>query len=125
MVKVFMASALVLSLVGLSGCSKDLTASSAVRMVQKCLDERSTTEPLLIERRKMGHVVIDSCDHLLLEGETFATANCKLHVELTDAGKAALGDAGKAALGGRPPEGTVSASFGKQPDGTWIITRVD
>jgi hypothetical protein len=109
--KYSVASALLLILFGLTGCSKNLTESSAERIVQEYADAHTTDQ-----QRRLGHVVIDSCNHLLLEAETNATATCKIHVELTDAGKATFH--------GGPTASSVQAQFGKQPDGTWIATRV-
>jgi len=105
MLRIVMVAALLLSLVGLSGCSKNLTESSAVKLVQKYADEKT-------EHRELGRAVVDSCDHLLLQTETIATANCKVHVELTDAGKSHF----RMELNGA----TGSTSFGKTPDGTWV-----
>ena len=65
----------------------------------------------------LGHGVIDSCDNLLLGSETSASCVVKWHVDL-DTPRSAL-------MGPNRVEGTVSATFGKQPDGTWIITSLD
>jgi hypothetical protein len=65
---------------------------------------------------KLGHLVVESCDHLLLASETTATASCKTHVALTPAAEAIFGS--------RPTDRLMEASFGKQPDGTWIGTSI-
>ena len=65
---------------------------------------------------KLGHMVVDSCDHLLLGTETTATATCKTHVKLTRAAEVIFGSA--------PTTNTVQASFGKKPDGTWTGTQI-
>jgi len=65
---------------------------------------------------KLGHMVVDSCDHLLLGTETTATATCKTHVKLTGAAEVIFGSAST--------NNAVQASFGKQPDGTWIGTQI-
>ncbi len=64
----------------------------------------------------LGHLVVDSCENLLLASETTATASCKTHVRLT-AGAVAI-------FGTGSTERPVEATFGKQPDGTWIGTGV-
>lgn len=65
---------------------------------------------------KLGHLAVDSCEHLLLTSETAATASCKSHVKLTNAAEVVFGS--------RPTDQVIQASFGKQPDGTWIGTSV-
>jgi len=64
----------------------------------------------------LGHLVVDSCDRLLLSSETKATASCKTHVALTSAAAAVFGS--------RPTDRPMDASFGKQPDGTWVGTGI-
>jgi hypothetical protein len=66
---------------------------------------------------KLGRLVLQSCDHLLLGSETTATASCKTQVKLTNAAEVIFGS--------RPTEQPLLASFGKQPDGTWIGTGVN
>jgi len=109
MLKWAVASALLLGVFTLSGCSKALTESSAVSLVQKFSDNQQNEE-----MRKRGHPVIDSCDHLVLVIETMATAECKIHVKLTKAGEAIFGNA--------PQTGIIRASFSKKPDGSWVCT---
>lgn len=65
----------------------------------------------------LGHLVVGSCDHLLLASETTATASCKTQVKLTSGGKAIFGNG--------PTDQLMQASFGKQPDGTWIGTSIN
>lgn len=65
---------------------------------------------------KLGHLVVDSCDHLLLGTETTASAACKTHVVLTKDAKIIFGD--------RSTDQSVETTFGKQPDGTWVCTLV-
>jgi hypothetical protein len=65
----------------------------------------------------LGHHEVESCEHLLLTSETKATASCKTHVKLTSAAGAIFGD--------RPTDQVMQASFGKQPDGTWIGTSIN
>ncbi len=65
---------------------------------------------------KLGHLVVDSCDRLLLSTETTASASCKTHVSLTSAAEIIFGK--------RPTDQLVQASFGKQPDGTWVGTQI-
>lgn len=96
---------LTFGLVAVVGCSKTLTDKSAARALQKVGDARQTAET---------QFVVDECHELLLETETIATAKCRVHVNLTEAGVAAWGSA--------PTEWEVAASFGKQPDGTWVAT---
>jgi len=62
------------------------------------------------------HLVVESCEHLLLASETTATASCKTHVTLTGGAEAIFGN--------RPTDRLMEASFGKQPDGTWIGTSI-
>jgi FKBP-type peptidyl-prolyl cis-trans isomerases 1 len=64
----------------------------------------------------LGHLVVESCEHLLPASETAASAACKTHVKLTAAAEAVFGS--------RPTDGLMQASFGKQPDGTWIGTSI-
>jgi hypothetical protein len=66
---------------------------------------------------KLGHLVVDSCDHLLLGSETSATATCKTHVNLTEAAKGIFGT--------RSTEQPLQASFGKKPNGTWVATQIN
>lgn len=66
---------------------------------------------------RLGHLVVDSCDHLLLVSETVANASCKTHVKLTSGGESIFGN--------RPTDQVMQAFFGKQPDGTWVGTRVN
>jgi hypothetical protein len=65
---------------------------------------------------KLGRLVVESCDHLLLGTETTATVTCKTHVKLTK-------DA-EAIFGSRSTDQSMGATFGKQPDGTWIGTQI-
>jgi hypothetical protein len=94
---------------GLSGCSKALTDSSAVRIVQKYID----AQPKFSDR-SLGHMVVVSCDHPLLVIETLATATCRWHMELTKAGELRFP--------GTPTNGSGVVSFGKQANGTWVAT---
>jgi len=64
----------------------------------------------------LGHLIVESCDHLLLTSETAATASCKTHVKLTSAAAVIFGN--------RPTDQSMQVSFGKQPDGTWIGTQL-
>jgi hypothetical protein len=68
------------------------------------------------EMLNLGHLVVESCDHLLLASETTATASCKTHVKLMSAAEASFGSG--------PTDQVMQASFGKQPDGTWIGTSI-
>jgi hypothetical protein len=65
---------------------------------------------------KLGRLMVDKCESLLLSSETAATASCKTHVQLTSAAEAILGQ--------RPTDQSMGAFFGKQPDGVWVCTRV-
>ena len=65
---------------------------------------------------KLGHLVIDSCDQLLLNSETTARATCKTHVKLTKEAELIFGKAST--------EQPIQPVFGKQPDGGWIGTSV-
>ena len=65
---------------------------------------------------KLGHLIVDKCDHLLLRSETAATASCKVHPK--------VGDAAAAIFGSGATDGMLQASFGKQPDGAWIGTGI-
>lgn len=105
MLKRSVAFALLLGLFGFSGCSKALTNSSAVSLTQKFIDARASANP---ETAKLGHLVVDSCDQLFLTTETMATATCKVHMVWT--------------VANRPTELQMKATFGKQPDGNWIVT---
>jgi hypothetical protein len=69
------------------------------------------------ERLILGHLVVDSCEHLLLASETAATASCKTHIKLTGGAEAIFAS--------RSTEQSMKASFGKQPDGTWVGTGVE
>jgi hypothetical protein len=111
MMKRAIAFALLLGVVGLcGGCSNALTESSAVGILQKYLDDKQNTD----EDRKIGHIVVDSCDHLLLTTETVATAQCKVHMNFTKEGAAKFGNNQSSAI--------IPARFGKQPDGKWVGT---
>jgi hypothetical protein len=66
---------------------------------------------------RLGHLVVESCGHLLLGSETVASASCKTHVKLTSAAESIFGS--------RPTDQTMQASFGKQPDGTWVGTGIN
>jgi hypothetical protein len=106
------AFALLLGVVGLcGGCSNALTESSAVGILQKHLDDQQNDE-----ERKVGHFVVDSCDHLLLVTETVATAQCTIHVSFTKEGAAKFGNTNNQS------SSIIPARFGKQPDGTWVGT---
>ena len=65
---------------------------------------------------KLGNLVVDSCDHLILSSETTATADCKTHVKLTPTADVLFGQ--------QSTLQRVAASFGKQPDGTWVATGI-
>jgi hypothetical protein len=104
------AFALLLGAVGVcGGCSNTLTESSAVSMFQKYFEDNQNDE-----QRKLGHPVVDRCDHLLLVTETVAKAQCMVHMSLTKDGATKLGNA--------PPPGLIYVDFGKQPDGRWVVT---
>jgi hypothetical protein len=64
----------------------------------------------------VGKIVVDSVDKLLLVSETAAAGNFKWHRDYNKIG-AALNGTNK-------QEGVGRVSFGKQPDGTWVITEV-
>ena len=64
----------------------------------------------------LGHLAVESCEHLQLASETTATASCKTHVRLTGAAEAIFGN--------RRTDQLMEASFGRQPDGTWIGTSI-
>ena len=102
-------SALFFGSIFVSGCSKALTESSAVGILQEYIDNHETAET-----RALLHWLVDRCDHLLLVTETMATATCNAHVRLTSAGEAAYRNL--------PTVQTIRASFGKQPAGTWVGT---
>jgi len=63
---------------------------------------------------KLDHVSMDSCENLLLNGETAASCRLKWHSGLDTFRKGVFGRDQLA--------GEISASFGKQPDGNWIVT---
>lgn len=65
---------------------------------------------------KLGHLEVDSCQNLLLGSETAATASCKTHVKLTSAAAVIFGS--------KSTDQIMQASFGKQPNGTWVGTQV-
>lgn len=64
----------------------------------------------------LGHLEVDRCEHVLLSSETTATASCQTHVKLTPFAAAVCGDGST--------DQTMQASFGKQPDGTWVATNM-
>ncbi len=66
---------------------------------------------------QLGHLVIDTCDNLLLSSETSATASCSTHIKLTDAAKIIFGE--------RPTTRSLRATFGKQPDGGWVCVNIE
>lgn len=66
---------------------------------------------------RLGHIVVERCEHLLLVSETTATAACQTHVKLTSAAEVIFGN--------RPTDQTMQASFGKQPDGSWVGTGIN
>ncbi len=98
---------LAFGLVAVVSCSKTLTEKSAARILQKASDARRTAET-----RKLGRLVVDECRELLLQTDTVATAKCRVHVDLTEAGVAANSNA--------PTEEEVRVIFRRKPDGTWI-----
>lgn len=63
---------------------------------------------------RLGNLVVDSCEHLLLSTETAATATCKTHVKLSKEAAAIFGETST--------ERPLQASFGKQPNATWVGT---
>ena len=63
----------------------------------------------------VGKCAVDSVDTLLLAAETVATGNYKWHRECNEIGRALSGS--NVQNGGGPVQ------FGKQPDGTWVLTR--
>ena len=65
---------------------------------------------------QLGHLVVDGCDHLLLATEISATATCQSHIVLTDVAKAIWGE--------KSTKETLQASFGRQPNGKWIGTKI-
>lgn len=89
------------------GCSNALTESSAVRILQKNMDEQyekyKADEHL---KDVVEHLVVESCERLVLTAETMATARCT--VRRKNKTTAVL------------PE----VVFGKKPDGTWTVTSV-
>lgn len=66
---------------------------------------------------KLGHVVVESCEQLLLTSETSAKATCTAHVELTKFAEAIFGSSSTS--------GPAEFVFGKQPDGDWVTTGVN
>jgi hypothetical protein len=65
---------------------------------------------------KLGHLIIDSCEQLLLNSETSAGATCKTQVTLTREAEMVFGSS--------PTDQPMGVTFGKQPDGTWVVTSV-
>lgn len=66
---------------------------------------------------RLGHLEVDTCDHLLLASETTATASCKTHVKLNATARDVFGD--------RSTDQVMQVSFGKQPNGTWVCTNLN
>jgi hypothetical protein len=64
---------------------------------------------------KLGHLVTDSCDNLVLVSETAATAVCKTHLKLTKDAEIIFGN--------RATNIPLLALFRKKPDGTWSATH--
>jgi len=64
-----------------------------------------------------GRLIVDTCDQLLLQDETKATAICSGHLEPTGAVKTILGDGFKTI--------SIRATYGKQPDGEWVGTAAN
>lgn len=64
----------------------------------------------------LGHLVVEGCEHLLLGTETTATATCRTHIKLTKDAEIVFGSAST--------DQSLQASFGKQPDGKWIVTQI-
>jgi hypothetical protein len=64
----------------------------------------------------LGSLTVDSCDGLLLDTETTARATCRSHVKLTSAASIIFGS--------RPTDATLTALYGKQPDGGWVATTI-
>ena len=79
--------------------------------------DKLSKDAITIVMFKLGHLVVDSCEHLLLGTETSATATCKTHINLTKEATVVFGN--------RPTEQSLQASFGKKPDGDWIGTQVN
>ena len=105
------ASAFLLCLLVISGCSNALNDSSARRLVQKHFADMEQFEKTDVTRQ---HIVVQSCDHLLLGTET--TATCIAHAVVT-------WPSGPYASKG-PLKVDVMASFCKRPDGSWALTDV-
>jgi hypothetical protein len=121
MVKLLTMSALLIASVVLNGC-KGLTETSATDLTQKYIDGSWNAEKL-----KLGLLKVDRCSQLMLATDTSATANCTVHVELTEAGKEALRTRTTTFENTWifiPSGSTMRASFGKQPDGGWLATGV-
>ena len=124
-----------LALLALPGCGKQLTETSAVGLLQAYLDGLPHDE-------NVGHAVVDSCDRLLLSGETGASAICRIHLKLTSAGEAGtrafpkfavrygeknfvLNNCTASAQGTGPcPSGSTSPFFSKKPNGAWVVADV-
>ncbi len=65
---------------------------------------------------KLGHLVVDACEQLLLNSETTARATCKTHVKMTSESETIFGKG--------PTDQAMEVAFGKQPDGNWLVTSV-
>jgi hypothetical protein len=61
-----------------------------------------------------GHLIVDVCGQLLLQGDTSATATCSGHADMLSAVKMILGDSVRTIQ--------VHAVYGKRPDGEWVGT---
>jgi hypothetical protein len=66
---------------------------------------------------RLDDAAVDSCENLLLQTETTASCTCKWHSNLS---KPLTSMYGKNRL-----DGTIQATFGKQPDGNWMVTNVN
>lgn len=62
-----------------------------------------------------GKIVVDEVSNLLLVTETVAQANFTWHVTFNDAAKALTGQT--------TASGTGQMTFGKQPDGNWVLAE--
>ena len=73
------------------------------------------SDTIVSDKVRLIHAAVDACEDLLLQGETTASCNCKWHSNLSKLLKSIFG---KNRL-----EGTIRATFGKKPDGNWLVTN--
>jgi hypothetical protein len=69
------------------------------------------------EQASLGHIVVTEVNDLLLTTDTVATGKFPWKFEYNSFGEAITQS--------KQPNKTGLVQFGKQPDGTWVVTQID